>query len=57
MLNRVIAVLAKLRHIVNGEILRSTCFAIFHSHLNYIRITKNIYSPKKSTKIYEFCTF
>ena len=47
MLNRVIAVLAKLRHIVNSEILRSTYFAICHSHLNYVRITKNIYSPKK----------
>ena len=34
-LNRANAVLAKLRHFVNGEILRSTYFAMFHSHLNY----------------------
>ena len=35
-LNRANAVLAKLRHFVNNEILRSTYFAIFHSHLNYV---------------------
>ena len=32
------AVLAKLRHFVNSEILRSTYLAIFHSHLNYVCI-------------------
>ena len=37
-LNRVNAVLAKLRHFVNSEILRSTYFAIFHSNLNYVCI-------------------
>ena len=37
-LNRANAVLAKLRHFVNSEILRSTYFAIFHSHLNYVCI-------------------
>ena len=33
-LNRANAVLAKLRHFINSEILRSTYFATFHSHLN-----------------------
>ena len=37
-LNRANAILAKLRHFVNSEILRSTYFAIFHSHLNYVCI-------------------
>ena len=37
-LNRDNAVLAKLRHFVNSEILRSTYFAIFHSNLNYVCI-------------------
>ena len=37
-LNRVNAVLAKLKHFVNSEILKSTYFAIFHSHLNYLYI-------------------
>ena len=37
-LNGANAVLAKLRHFVNSEILRSTYFAIFHSHLNYVCI-------------------
>ena len=37
-LNRANAVLAKLRHFVNSEILRSVYFAIFHFHLNYVRI-------------------
>ena len=37
-LNRATAVLAKLRHSVNSEILRSNYFAIFHSHLNYVHI-------------------
>ena len=31
-------VLTKLRNFVNSEILRSTYFAIFHSHLNYVCI-------------------
>ena len=35
-LNRTNAVLTKLRHFVNSEILRSTYFTIFHSHLNYV---------------------
>ena len=35
-LNRANAVTAKLRHFVNREILRSTYFSIFHSHLNYV---------------------
>ena len=37
-LNRANAVLPKLRHFVNNEILRSTYFAIFYSHLNYVCI-------------------
>ena len=37
-LNRANAILAKLRHFLNIEILRSTYFAIFHSHLNYVYI-------------------
>ena len=37
-LNRANAILAKLRHFVNIEILRCTYFAIFHSHLNYVCI-------------------
>ena len=36
--NRTNAILAKLKHFVNSEILRSTYFAIFHSHLNYVCI-------------------
>ena len=37
-LNRVNAILVKLRHFVISEILRSTYFDIFHSHLNYVCI-------------------
>ena len=37
-LNRANAVLANLRNFVNSEILQSTYFAIFHSHLNYVCI-------------------
>ena len=37
-LNRANAVLAKLRHIVDSEVLRSTYYAIFYSHLNYVCI-------------------
>ena len=37
-LNGANAILAKLRYFVNSEILRSTYFAIFHSHLNYVCI-------------------
>ena len=37
-LNRANAVLAKLRHFVNSEILRSTYFATFHCYLNYVCI-------------------
>ena len=36
--NRVNAVLAKLKHFVKSEILRSTYFSIFHSHFNYVSI-------------------
>ena len=36
--NKANAVLTKLRNFVNSEILRSTYFAIFHSHLNYVCI-------------------
>ena len=35
-LNKANVVLAKLRHIVNSEILRSTYFAIYHSQSNYV---------------------
>ena len=31
-----LAVLVKLIHIVNSDILRSPCFIIFHSYLNYV---------------------
>ena len=37
-LDRTNAELEKLRHFVNSEFLRSTYFAIFHSHLNYVCI-------------------
>ena len=37
-LNRTNALLAKLWHFVNNEILRSTYCAVFHSHLNYVCI-------------------
>ena len=37
-LNRANALLAKLRYFANSEILRSTYFSIFHSHLNYVCI-------------------
>ena len=64
-LNRANAVLAKLRHFANSETLRSTYFAIFHSHLNYVciawRLTRfpqqSVYSPKKALKIMNFALF
>ena len=65
-LNRANAILAKRRHFVNNEILRSTYFAIFHSHFNYVCIAwgltrfpqqKVSILQKKSTKNYEFCVF
>ena len=64
-LNRANAILAKLRHFVNSEILRSTYFAIFHSHLNYVCIAwgltrfpqQKVSILQKSTKSYEFCAF
>ena len=66
-LNRASAVLAKLRHFVNSEILRSTYFTIFHSHLNYVYMhslgtykissTKNAYSPKEAVRIMNFAPF
>ena len=63
-LRRANAILAKLRHFVNSEILRSTYFAIFHSHLNYVCIVwgytrspqQSVFS-EKSTRNYEFCAF
>ena len=43
-LNGANAILAKLRYFANNEVLRSTYFAMFHSHLNYVciawRLTK-----------------
>ena len=36
--NRANALLARLRNFVNSEFLRSTYFAIFHSHLNHVCI-------------------
>ena len=64
-LNRANAVLAKLRHLGDSEILRSTYFAIFHSHLNYVCIAlgltrfphQKVSILQKSTKNYEFSTF
>ena len=41
-LNRANAVIAKLRHFVNSEIIKSTYFPIFHSHLNYVCIASGI---------------
>ena len=60
-LNTANAVLAKLRHFVNSEVLRSTYFTIFHSHLNYVCIAwglkdflnKKCLFSKKSTKNHE----
>ena len=37
-LNRANVVLAKLRHFVYSETLKSPNFAIFYSHLNYVCI-------------------
>ena len=64
-LNRANAILAKLRHFVNSEILRSTYFAIFHSHLNYVCIAwgltrfpqQKVSSPKKALGIMNFVPF
>ena len=64
-LNGANAIFAKLRHFVNSEILRSTYFAIFHSHLNYVCIAwgltrfpqQKVSILQKSTKSYEFCAF
>ena len=65
-LSRANAVLAKPRHFVNSEILRSTYFAIFYSHLNYVCIAwgrtrfpqpKVSILQKKGSKSYEFCAF
>ena len=63
--NRANTVLAKLRHFVNSEILRSTYFPIFHSHLNYICIAwgltrfpqQKVSSPKKALGIMNFVPF
>ena len=64
-LNRANAILVKLRYFVNSEMLRSTYFAIFHSHLNYVSIAwgftrfpqQKVSLLQKSTKNYEFCAF
>ena len=62
-LNGANAILAKLRYFANNEVLRSTYFAIFHSHLNYVCIAwrfpqqKVSFLQKNSTKNYEFCAF
>ena len=64
--NRTNAILAKLKHFVNSEILRSTYFAIFHSHLNYVCITwgltrfpqqKVSILQKKALRIMNFASF
>ena len=66
-LNRANALLAKLRHFVNNEVLGSTYFTIFHSHLHYVYMhslgtwgfsqqQKRLFC-KKSTANYEFCAF
>ena len=63
--NRTNAILAKLKHFVNSEILRSTYFAIFHSHLNYVCIAwgltrfpqQKVSSPKKALGIMNFVPF
>ena len=57
--------LAKLRHFIKGEILRSAYFAIFHFHLNYVCIAwrlprftqQKVSILQKSTKNYEFRAF
>ena len=41
-LNRANVILAKLTYFVNSEILTSTYFAIFHSHLNYVGIASEL---------------
>ena len=64
-LNRANAILVKLRHFVNSEILKSTYFAIFHSHLNYVCIAwelkrfpqQKVSSPKKALGIMNFVPF
>ena len=64
-LNRANAILVKLRYFVNSEMLRSTYFAVFHSHLNYVSIAwgftrfpqQKVSLLQKSTKNYEFCAF
>ena len=64
-LNRANSVLAKLRHFVNSEILISTYFAIFYSHLNNVCIAwgfqdflkKKCLFSKKALKIMNFAPF
>ena len=65
-LNRTNAALAKLTNFVNGEILRSTYFAIFHSCLNYVCIAwgltrfpqqKVSMLQKKALRIVNFAPF
>ena len=64
--NRANPVLAKLRYFVNSEILRSTYFAIFHSHLNYVCIAwgltrfpqqKESIPEKKALRVMDFAPF
>ena len=64
-LNRANAILAKIRHFVNSEILKFTYFAILHSHLNYVYIAwgltrfpqLKVSSPKKALGIMNFVPF
>ena len=65
-LDRPNAILAKLRHFVNSEILRSTYFPLFHSHLNYVCIAwgltrfpqqKVSILQKKALRIMNFVAF
>ena len=65
-LNGANAILAKLRHFVNSEILRSTYLPIFHSHLNCVCIAwghtrfpqqKVSILQKKALKIMNFASF
>ena len=65
-LNRANVILAKLTYFVNSEILTSTYFAIFHSHLNYVGIASGLTRfpqqkvsilQKKALRIMNFVAF
>ena len=65
-LNRANVILAKLTYFVNSEILTSTYFAIFHSHLNYVGIASGLTRfpqqkvsilQKKALRIMNFASF